>query len=59
MRTFRISEQGQTTLEYMMVVGIMAAISILVTGWLVEALKYSVGLLAFKIAILLTSFPGS
>lgn len=51
------TERGQTTLEYMMLLGIMSIISILFMQWMVEALRQSVGLLSFKIAIYLTSFP--
>jgi hypothetical protein len=48
---------GQTTLEYSMLLGIMAILALTVTEWLIDALRQSVALLSFKIAIYLTGFP--
>jgi hypothetical protein len=51
------SLRGQATLEYTMILGLMVTLSILVTGWLVDALRETMGMLAFKTSIYLTSFP--
>lgn len=51
------SQRGQTTLEYMMVLGFMVTIAILVTEWIFDVLLLTVSRLAFKIAIFLTAFP--
>ena len=45
------SQRGQTTLEYMMVLGFMATIAILVTEWIFDALLLSVSRLAFEICV--------
>jgi hypothetical protein len=49
--------RGQATVEYTMILGIMTTISILVSSWLFDALRETLGLLAFKTSIYLTSFP--
>ncbi|MGH9461112.1 MAG: hypothetical protein ACRD1X_07825 [Vicinamibacteria bacterium] len=51
------SFRGQATLEYTMILGLMVTLSILVSGWLIDALRETMGLLAFKTSIYLTSFP--
>jgi hypothetical protein len=51
------SQSGQTTLEYMMVLGFMATIAILVTEWIFDALLLSVSRLAFEICVSLSTFP--
>lgn len=56
-RPVPLTQLGQTTLEYSMLLGIMAIFAITVSGWLIDALRQSVALLSFKIAIYLTGFP--
>lgn len=51
-------ERGVSTIEYTMVLGFMSAISIYATFWLISILKNMVAVLAIKMAIFLTGFPG-
>ena len=48
---------GQTSLEYSMLLGLMAVFAITVSAWLIDALRQSVAILCVKIAIYLTGFP--
>lgn len=56
---YRDDERGVTTIEYTLVLGFMASISIYATIWLISVLKNTVAVLAIKMAIFLTGFPSS
>lgn len=51
-------EKGATTIEYTMVLGFMATISIFVTLSLIRVLLSEVSALVVNIAIFLTGIPG-
>jgi Flp pilus assembly pilin Flp len=51
-------EEGATTIEYTMVLGFMATISIFVTLSLIRVLLSEVSALVVNIAIFLTGVPG-
>lgn len=50
-------DRGQSTLEYMMVLGLMTTIAILATQWLLDVLLLTVSRLAVQIAVSLSTFP--
>ena len=52
-------ERGVTTIEYTMVLGFMAVVSIFAALSLIQVLTNMVAVLAIKIAVFLTGFPGS
>jgi len=53
------NEQGVTTIEYTMVLGFVSSISIFTAISLIQVLTNMVAVLAIKVAVFLTGFPGS